>query len=442
MRLARALLWSIIGTPVVTCAFVSCATPVVPARPAEKARTAETSGAPPPTAKPPNEAAIEPSWVTTPRPDLRRLTVVVKAQPPRELVAMYRGLAARYKVLKPLFSAHADESFGSGFVMVRREAAQDLRVFVVTNRHVVGLASEAAVSFEGADVPRVAKVVYVDDVYDLAVLALESADELQGGLSIEPVPARDQDLVVASGFPGIAGKPSYQVTRGYVSNERFSLSDGGSEQHYVQHTAPIDPGSSGGPLTTQDGRLLGVNTLKVRNRENVGLAVPAAVVDQALAEVLRGAPRDARAECEEVVRRLDENAGASLALERSISARMVAEQGLASLSDLPGDGSEWRDRFIDDPTEVFLRAIALRLQSAANTKDSAAVACTPSGTPGSTTASFKTRLGGKERTLTFGLEQSRWKLLQGALSEQTRASFLDEIDRPRGPRKKWKPSLK
>jgi serine protease Do len=383
--------------------------------------------------------------VASPRPDLRKLTVLVKAQPPRELVAMYRALAVRYGTLAPLFSAHADDSFGSGFVMVRRDETSS-KAFVVTNRHVVGLASEAAILFEGSEQARVGKVAYVDDVYDLAVLALESADDVVGGLALEPQPARDQDVVVASGFPGIGGKPSYQVTRGYVSNERFSLLDGGSEQHYVQHTAPIDPGSSGGPLTTQAGRLLGVNTLKVRNRENVGLAVPAAVVELALGQVVRRATRDARAECDELLRRLGADDGALVALERIIGARLVAEQGLASLGALPGDGSEWRDRFIDDPTEVFLRAVALRLQSAARMKGSAIDdrpgACTPVGDAGSATASFKARVAGRERILTFGLEQSRWKLLQGALSEQTRASFLDQLDRPRGPRKKWKPSLK
>jgi hypothetical protein len=103
---------------------------------------------------------------------------------------------------------------------------------------------------------------------------------------------------------------------------------------------------------------------------------------------------------------------------------------------LPTADGEWRERFIADPTEVFLRAIALRLQKTADA--SAGVTCQP----GDDATSFRVQLGGKEHVLSFGLEQSRWKLLRGGLSERTRSSFLDELDRPRGHRKKWKPSLK
>src|SRR5690606_28710859 len=92
-------------------------------------------------------------------------------------------------------------------------------------------------------------------------------------------PARDQQVVIATGFPGMIGRPSYQTTRGYVSNESFRLEEDASRPlTYVQHTAPIDPGSSGGPLTDEGGHVLGVNTMKVTNREAVGLAVPASAI--------------------------------------------------------------------------------------------------------------------------------------------------------------------
>ena len=93
------------------------------------------------------------------------------------------------------------------------------------------------------------------------------------GFALAATPAKDQQTVVATGFPGIIGKPSYQTTKGYVSNESFLLDDGTRPLMYVQHTAPIDPGSSGGPLTDESGKVLGVNTLKITGREAVGLAV-------------------------------------------------------------------------------------------------------------------------------------------------------------------------
>ena len=53
-----------------------------------------------------------------------------------------------------------------------------------------------------------------------------------GGFAIEQAPVHDQDAVVASGYPGIAGDPSYQVTRGYVSNRSVLLPHDDGEKPY------------------------------------------------------------------------------------------------------------------------------------------------------------------------------------------------------------------
>jgi serine protease Do len=379
----------------------------------------------------------------------------VHAKPPRALAAKYQELAARYKELDRFFHALADGGFGSGFVVVRPKTgtAGASRTFVVTNLHVLGLATEASVSFEGSPQTLAASLLDADPTYDLAILGFDSPGlTVPGGLELDLSAARDQQPVVASGYPGIDGEPSYQVTRGYVSNERFRLSDGGRDQIYVQHTAPIDPGSSGGPLTTEDGKLLGVNTLKIRRRENVGLAIPSPVVAAALDRALKQsadstspAIESSRAACEELAASLARGEDGLASAERAIGAEMVARDGFASLEKLPHDEQDWSLRFAEDPTGVFVYAIALRLIGSAKASNAKAPeqSCTPlDAAAGRTTASFRVKLGAGERTWKFEWEQLRWKLVEGSLAGGSAGeAFLRGIG-AKTPKKKWKPSLR
>jgi serine protease Do len=57
--------------------------------------------------------------------------------------------------------------------------------------------------------------------------------------------------------------------------------DSNSPMVYVQSDAPINPGSSGGPLVNVDGELVGINTFILTQgggNEGLGFAIPSAVV--------------------------------------------------------------------------------------------------------------------------------------------------------------------
>jgi len=407
------------------------------------------------------------TWIASEHPDLRRLTVLLRVKAPNELAQKYVELAAYDKRLRPLFQAAAEGGFGSGFVLVwRGESETDQgpakRSFIVTNWHVVDLATRVAVSFDGSPSPIEVPVVYVDPAYDLAVLSLEHATGDAAALAAIPAegfgfassPAKDQEPVVASGYPPIGTSPSYQVTRGYVSNERFELAEGGHKQLYLQHTAPIDPGSSGGPLTTPDGKLLGVNTMKVRRRENVGLAVPAAAVAEAVkraalfTSVDRHPPSvEARAACDELVLALGHGENDLATVERAIGGAMVAREGFPSLGELPRGDSGWVEAFVEGPTQVLLRAIGLRLLAeVARTKDSSESASPPTckavaNSIETDTPSFNVPTRQGERAWTFGWEQQRWKLVRAPLSPSKRGELFFR-NGAANPPKKWTPSLK
>jgi serine protease Do len=68
------------------------------------------------------------------------------------------------------------------------------------------------------------------------------------------------------------GNPSglgYTVTTGVVSGMREL-----EGRTYVQTDAPISPGSSGGPLITEQGRVIGINSLVMRGVQGIGFAIP------------------------------------------------------------------------------------------------------------------------------------------------------------------------
>lgn len=82
------------------------------------------------------------------------------------------------------------------------------------------------------------------------------------------------------------GNPSglaYTVTSGVFSGER-----GEGHHRLLQTDAAINPGNSGGPLITEDGLVIGINTLVLRGTQGIGFAIP---IEAAFAEFfeLRGA---------------------------------------------------------------------------------------------------------------------------------------------------------
>ena len=146
----------------------------------------------------------------------------------------------------------AYENVGSGVII-------DSRGFIVTNHHVISQATEILVSVSGdaaQDYP--AAVAAVDPAADLALIRVTGAPPLPEAQLGDSNAVQVGDWVLAFGSPfGL----DQTVTQGIISNRRDSLVVGGvSFGAMLQTDAPINRGSSGGPLVNLKAEVVGINS--------------------------------------------------------------------------------------------------------------------------------------------------------------------------------------
>ena len=142
---------------------------------------------------------------------------------------------------------------------------------VLTNAHVLRGEEVGVVIGEGD--PAHGRVSGIDVDLDLAVIAVDTRDA--PAIAWDPAATADTALgtpVFALADPGGRG---LRVTFGTVSaaGRSFRSARGRRVGGALEHSAPLPHGSSGGPLVDRDGRLLGINTLRLEG--GLILAVPA-----------------------------------------------------------------------------------------------------------------------------------------------------------------------
>jgi serine protease Do len=123
-----------------------------------------------------------------------------------------------------------------------------------------------------------ATIVFADAGQDIAVLKVAKPAAGQKGLSISKDPPATGMKVFAIGSPGLGDRVLEQsLTEGIISSNQRKI-EGVS---WLQHSAAISPGNSGGPLVSQYGEIIGLVTLKSK-LENVGFAIPGTRIREAL----------------------------------------------------------------------------------------------------------------------------------------------------------------
>ncbi|MBE5791955.1 MAG: serine protease [Clostridia bacterium] len=134
---------------------------------------------------------------------------------------------------------------GSGFVAFSND-------LIVTNCHVIAEAKKIIAYSDVGESYVVSDVLCVNSDKDIAILSFESPTDLA------PLPLNETGDVLRAAPAVAIGSPMgfhNTVSKGNVSSVFTE-----EEVRYIQFTAPVSPGSSGGALINDDGAVIGITT--------------------------------------------------------------------------------------------------------------------------------------------------------------------------------------
>ncbi len=210
------------------------------------------------------------------------------------------GLADLIARVEPaIVTITTDQGQGSGFVV-------DAGGLIVTNYHVIDGATSAMVKLKsGAEFP-VTGYAAVQPGKDLALLRIQPAGPLPFLAVAGEVPVKGTSVAAFGAPKGF----DFSVSNGIVAAVRTgreidaALPGRGYDKDatWVQSTAPISPGNSGGPLVDDRGRVIGVNTWCRPDGQNLNFAIACTHIGQLVgqagphARALATLPRVPRAE--------------------------------------------------------------------------------------------------------------------------------------------------
>ncbi len=158
--------------------------------------------------------------------------------------------------------------------------------YIVTNNHVVDTSSSSSYSYYNVSEAKSVKVkLYNDDkVYDATIVGKDSKTDLAvikiDAQDLTPAEFANSDNVKIGEFVMAVGNPlglENSITDGIISavNRQVSSNDG-TVYSCIQTNAAINSGNSGGALVNSEGKVIGINTLKLSGTgvEGIGFAIP------------------------------------------------------------------------------------------------------------------------------------------------------------------------
>lgn len=173
-------------------------------------------------------------------------------------------------------STEPSGGMGSGFLITPDG-------YALTNSHVVGGRSRLGAKTQEGDLLN-AEVIGDDPATDTALIRLAARDLPHATLGDSEALQVGQ-LVIAMGNP--LGFQS-TVSTGVVSalGRAMRSGEGRLIDDIIQHTAPLNPGNSGGPLVDSRGRVVGINTAIIAMAQGLGFAVPGNTARWVLGELI------------------------------------------------------------------------------------------------------------------------------------------------------------
>lgn len=187
------------------------------------------------------------------------------------------GITVEYSV-NSIFSKNGTATAsGSGIIM-----SED--GYILTNNHIVNStsnnsyyevakASKLTVYLYNDETPYEAKIIGTDEQTDLAVIKIEKS-------GLTACELGDSNSVKVGEFSMAIGNPlgmQSSVTGGMISAVNREVTDSDGKTYIlIQTDAAINAGNSGGALVNAEGKVIGVNTLKLSGTgiEGMGFAIP------------------------------------------------------------------------------------------------------------------------------------------------------------------------
>ncbi len=161
--------------------------------------------------------------------------------------------------------------------------------YILTNNHIVDTSSsnsngynsyysvsesnKVTVTLYGDSTEYEATIVGTDSQTDLAVIKIDKT-------GLTPAELGDSDKVQVGEFAMAIGNPlglDTSVTCGVISATNREITDSDNKKYtLIQTDAAINSGNSGGALVNADGKVIGLNTLKISSTgvEGMGFAIP------------------------------------------------------------------------------------------------------------------------------------------------------------------------
>jgi S1-C subfamily serine protease len=147
---------------------------------------------------------------------------------------------------------------GSGFILSKQG-------LIATCYHVIEKADSAKVRLQSGDVFNVVGYMEFDIEKDFAIIKINAVELVAVKLGNSDRLEIAENMIAMGAPLGLPGT----VTTGIVSQIR---TQGG--HRVIQHTAPISPGSSGGPLVNESGQVVGVNSFLLQGGQSIYFALP------------------------------------------------------------------------------------------------------------------------------------------------------------------------
>lgn len=178
--------------------------------------------------------------------------------------------AAPFNWTMPSQTAEQGLLYGSGFFI-------DEQGHLLSNFHVIAQSINIQIQL-----PAIGKDLFDCDIVgvcpdrDIALLRLTDASLNVIKAKLGKIPFLrfgDSDSImstqklIALGYP--LGQDQLKSTEGIVSGRQDILGES-----FIQITAPLNPGNSGGPTLTEDGTVIGINTASIPTAQSIGYIIP------------------------------------------------------------------------------------------------------------------------------------------------------------------------